>query len=110
MGLVAYFAGYAGFSSAVAIFMVFCAVLSGSWFAERCYPATGGYRRSLPDTLKYTFATSLMYGGAVYLVLFFSGQVEGPASPAAMLRLLTLTGCWFGCSMFLQWFGREPRA
>ena len=109
MALIAYFAGYAGVSRAAAIFMVFCVVLLGSWFADRCYPATGGYRRSLPDTLKYASAMSLLFGGAVYLVLFLSGQFGGLDSPDEMIRLLMLTGSWFGCTMFLQWFGREPR-
>tara|TARA_R110002012_G_scaffold27229_2_gene87471 strand:- start:136991 stop:137398 length:408 start_codon:yes stop_codon:yes gene_type:complete len=109
MALIAYFAGYAGVSRAAAIFLVFCAFLLGSWFADRCYPVTGRYRRSLPDTLKYVLATSLLFGGAVYLVLFLLGQVGGLDSPGGMIRLLTLTGSWFGCTMFLQWFGREPR-
>lgn len=110
IGLIAYLAGGVGVSHAIGISMVFWAGILGSWFAGQTYPAIGGYRRSLPDTLKFTSATSLLFGLTVYLVLFLSGQVGGLDSPGGLMRLLVLTGSWFGCTLFLEWVGREPRA
>ncbi|WP_420407886.1 hypothetical protein [Hoeflea sp.] len=109
-GLIAYFAGYASVSSAAVICMVFSVFLLGSRFAGQCYPAPNGYRRSLPDTLKLAAATSLLFGVSVYLALFLMNRVEGLASPDGQARLVLLTAGWFGCTMFLEWFGREPRA
>jgi hypothetical protein len=109
-GLIAYLAGFAGVSSAAAICMVFCVFLLGSRFAGRCYPAPDGYRRSLSDTLKFAAATGLLFGVSVYLTLYVMNRVEGPGSMDGQMRLALLTGSWFGCSMFLEWFGREPRA
>lgn len=110
IGLVAYLAGGVGVSHAIAISMVFWAGILGAWFAGQTYPAIGRYRRSLPDTLKYVSATSLLFGLTTYVVLYLLGQVGGLDSSDGVTRLLVLTGSWFGCAMFLEWVGREPRA
>lgn len=110
ISLIAYLAGGVGVSHAAAIFMVFWAGILGSWFASRTYPAIGEYRRSLPDTLKYAPATGLLFGLTVYLVLYFMGRAGSLNSPGEVMRLLILVASWFGCAMFLEWVGREPRA
>ncbi|MEQ8480158.1 MAG: hypothetical protein RIC18_05845 [Hoeflea sp.] len=108
--MTAFLAGYAGALPAAGICLVFCVFLLGSRFAGRCYPAPDGYRRSLPDTLKFAAVTGLLFGVSVYLTLYLMNRVEGPGSTDGQTRLALLTGSWIGCSMFLEWFGREPRA
>lgn len=52
----------------------------------------------------------LLFSLMFYLTLYFSGKAGSLVSSDEVMRLFALAGCWFGYTILIEWFGREPKS